>query len=85
MIALAKRKSAVGTGASMPVLLVLLAGAIFLVIGSVKSSIFAQQTANGPGVPFDDGRFTSRTEQALAMFVEHHSSGNTNGKKKGGR
>jgi len=47
MIALAKRKSAVGTGASMPVLLVLLAGAIFLVIGSVTSSIFAQQTVAG--------------------------------------
>jgi len=49
------------------------------------AGIFSQQTANEPGVPFDDGRFTSRTEQALAMFVEHHSSGNTNGTKKGAR
>jgi len=47
MVALAKRKTAVTTGASLPVVLVLLAGAIFLVIGSVTSSIFAQQTVAG--------------------------------------
>jgi branched-chain amino acid transport system permease protein len=47
MIGLAKRKTAVGTGASLPVLLLLLAAASFLVIGSVTSSIFAQQTVAG--------------------------------------
>jgi branched-chain amino acid transport system permease protein len=43
----AKRKTAVSTGVSVPVVLLLLAGAIFLVIGSVTSSIFAQQTVAG--------------------------------------
>jgi branched-chain amino acid transport system permease protein len=47
MIALPKRKSAVSTGISIPVLVLLLAGAMFLVIGSVSSSIFAQQTVAG--------------------------------------
>src|SRR6185312_4416263 len=47
MIALPKRKSAVSTGISIPVLLLLLAGVIFLVIGSLSSSIFAQQTVAG--------------------------------------
>src|SRR6266576_5978338 len=47
MIGLARRKTAVSTGVSVPVVLLLLAGAIFLVIGSVTSSIFAQQTVAG--------------------------------------
>jgi branched-chain amino acid transport system permease protein len=47
MLGLAKRKTAVSTGASIPVLVLLLAAAIFLVIGSVSSNIFAQQTVAG--------------------------------------
>ena len=47
MIALAKRKTAVTTGISLPLLLLLLAAAIFLVIGSVSNGIFAQQTVAG--------------------------------------
>ena len=47
MLGLAKRKTAVSTGLSAPVLLLLIAGAIFLVIGSVSSTIFAQQTVAG--------------------------------------
>ena len=47
MLGLARRKSAVSTGASLPVLLVLLGLTVFLVIGSLRSSIFAQQTVAG--------------------------------------
>jgi branched-chain amino acid transport system permease protein len=47
MIGLAKRKSAVGTGVSIPVLILLLAAAIALVIGSLLSTKFAQQTEAG--------------------------------------
>src|SRR5436190_2095517 len=42
-----KRKSSVSTGVSPPVLLGLAAVAIFVVIGSISSSIFAQQTVAG--------------------------------------
>jgi branched-chain amino acid transport system permease protein len=45
--ALTKRKTAVSAGASLPTILVLLAAAIFLVIGSLTSTIFAQQTVAG--------------------------------------
>jgi branched-chain amino acid transport system permease protein len=47
MIGLAKRKTAVSTGTSIPVLVLLIAAAIFLVIGSLSSNIFAQQTVAG--------------------------------------
>jgi branched-chain amino acid transport system permease protein len=47
MLTLAKRKTAVSTGVSVPVLLLLAAGAIFLLIGSLSSTIFAQQTVAG--------------------------------------
>jgi branched-chain amino acid transport system permease protein len=47
MIGLAKRKTAISTGSSIPVLVLLLAAAIFLVIGSLTSNIFAQQTVAG--------------------------------------
>jgi branched-chain amino acid transport system permease protein len=43
----ANRKSAVTTGASMPVVVILVGAAIFLVIGSLVSDIFAQQTVAG--------------------------------------
>jgi branched-chain amino acid transport system permease protein len=42
-----RRKTAVTTGASMPVMLLVAAAAAFLVIGSLSSSIFAQQTVAG--------------------------------------
>jgi branched-chain amino acid transport system permease protein len=42
-----QRKSAVTTGVSLPVLVLLVAAAIFLVIGSLTSDIFAQQTVAG--------------------------------------
>lgn len=42
-----RRKTTVGTGASLPVLVALVAIAIFLVVGCVSSSIFAQQTVAG--------------------------------------
>jgi branched-chain amino acid transport system permease protein len=41
------RKTAVSTGASVPVIVLLLAIAAFLLIGSLTSSIFAQQTVAG--------------------------------------
>ena len=42
-----KRKSAVGTGFSLPVIALIVAAAVFLVIGSLASNIFAQQTVAG--------------------------------------
>ena len=42
-----KRKSAVGTGFSLPVIALIAAAAIFLVSGSLASNIFAQQTVAG--------------------------------------
>jgi branched-chain amino acid transport system permease protein len=47
MLGLAKRKTAVTTGTSLPVLLGLVVAAIFLVVGSISSNIFAQQTVAG--------------------------------------
>ena len=47
MVSFTKQKTAVSTGMSLPVLAGLLAGAIFLVVGSVSSDIFAQQTVAG--------------------------------------
>jgi branched-chain amino acid transport system permease protein len=47
MLGLATRKTAVSTGISVPVLVLLLAAAIFLLIGSLSSNIFAQQTVAG--------------------------------------
>src|SRR5689334_16201469 len=44
---LTKRKTAVSTGISVPVLAGLLAAAIFLAIGSLSSQTFAQQTVSG--------------------------------------
>jgi branched-chain amino acid transport system permease protein len=41
------RKTAVTTGASLPVLLSLVGVTIFLIVGSLSSSIFAQQTVAG--------------------------------------
>jgi branched-chain amino acid transport system permease protein len=41
------RKSAVSTGVSLPVLAGILAAVVFLVVGSLTSSIFAQQTVAG--------------------------------------
>jgi branched-chain amino acid transport system permease protein len=41
------RKSAISTGVSVPVLLGIAAAVIFLVVGSLSSSIFAQQTVAG--------------------------------------
>ena len=45
--ALTRRKTAISTGMSVPVLVLLLAAAIFLVGGSLSSTIFAQQTVSG--------------------------------------
>jgi branched-chain amino acid transport system permease protein len=42
-----RRKTAVTTGASIPVVLLVLGIAVFLVVGSLVSSIFAQQTVAG--------------------------------------
>jgi branched-chain amino acid transport system permease protein len=47
MLGLAKRRTAVTTGASLPVIALLLASAVFLLIGSLTSTIFAQQTVAG--------------------------------------
>ncbi len=44
---ISQRRTAVTTGASMPVILLIGAIAIFLVVGSLSSSIFAQQTVAG--------------------------------------
>jgi branched-chain amino acid transport system permease protein len=42
-----RRKTAVTTGASIPVVLLVLGVAVFLIVGSLVSSIFAQQTVAG--------------------------------------
>ena len=42
-----RRKTAVSTGVSLPVVALLVAARVFLVIGSCRSSIFAQQTVAG--------------------------------------
>jgi branched-chain amino acid transport system permease protein len=47
MVSFAKRKTAVSTGGSLPVLVGLAASAVFLVVGSLSSDIFAQQTVAG--------------------------------------
>ena len=47
MVSFTKQKTAVSTGMSLPVLAGLVAGAVFLVVGSVSSDIFAQQTVAG--------------------------------------
>jgi hypothetical protein len=39
----------------------------------VITGITSQQMANQPAASFDEGAFTSLTDQALAMFVQHHS------------
>lgn len=44
------------------------------------AGIGSQQMANQPGASFDEGSFTSLTDQALAMFVQYHSPNNPNGK-----
>ncbi len=45
--ALLKRKTAVSAGASLPTVALLLAAAVFLLVGSLSSTIFAQQTVAG--------------------------------------
>jgi branched-chain amino acid transport system permease protein len=47
MVSFAKQKTAVSTGVSVPVLAWLAAAAVFLVVGSLSSDIFAQQTVAG--------------------------------------
>jgi len=39
----------------------------------VVSGIVSQQLANQPGVGFDEGRFTSLTDEVLQMFVHHYT------------
>lgn len=38
----------------------------------VVSGIFSQQAANQPGAHFDEGMFSSLTDEALQMFVRHY-------------
>jgi AcrR family transcriptional regulator len=40
----------------------------------VIAGLFSQQMANDPGSSFDEGAFTSLTDQALGMFVRDHSA-----------
>jgi AcrR family transcriptional regulator len=47
----------------------------------VLAGIFSQQRANEPQASFEAGAFTSRTDHALAMFVQHHAPHTTTGKK----
>jgi branched-chain amino acid transport system permease protein len=47
MLRLARKKSTVGTGSSLPVVALLVAICVFLGIGSAMSTIFAQQTVAG--------------------------------------
>jgi branched-chain amino acid transport system permease protein len=47
MIRLAKRKTTIGPGGSLPVVALLAAVCVFLAVGSAVSSIFAQQTVAG--------------------------------------
>jgi branched-chain amino acid transport system permease protein len=47
MASLVSRRSAVSTGISVPVLAILVAVGVFLVVGSLVSDIFAQQTVAG--------------------------------------
>lgn len=43
------------------------------VLTVLVSGIVSQQLANQPGVGFDQGHFTSLTEEVLQMFVYHHT------------
>lgn len=36
------------------------------------AGVYSQQASNQPGAPFDSGLFTSRTDEVLAMFVQHY-------------
>ena len=47
MLRLAKKKTTIGTGSSLPVVALLAGVCVFLAIGSAMSSIFAQQTVAG--------------------------------------
>jgi AcrR family transcriptional regulator len=46
----------------------------------VIAGLLSQQMANDPESSFDDGAFTSLTDQALAMFVRHHAPSTKKGK-----
>lgn len=37
------------------------------------SGVVSQQMANQPGAPYDDGLFTSLTDEVLHLFVTHHT------------
>jgi AcrR family transcriptional regulator len=45
------------------------------------SGICSQQMANQPDATFEEGLFTSLTDHALAMFVQHYQPGRTSRKK----
>lgn len=38
----------------------------------LMSGLVSQQMANEPGVPYEAGRFTRLTDEALDMFVAHY-------------
>jgi len=41
---------------------------------SITAGLCSQQLANQPGVPFEEGLFTSLTDQALDMFVHYYGT-----------
>ena len=47
----------------------------FRLFTSISAGLCSQQLANEPGGTYEDGLFTSLTDRALEMFVQHHSPG----------
>ncbi len=47
---------------------------VFRLFTSISAGLCSQQLANEPDASFESGLFTSLTDQALDMFVQHHAT-----------
>lgn len=47
---------------------------VFRLFTSISAGLCSQQLANEPDATYESGRFTSLTEHALDMFVQHHAT-----------
>lgn len=46
---------------------------VFRLFTSLSAGLCSQQLANEPGATYESGQFTSLTEEALDMFVQHYA------------
>lgn len=47
---------------------------VFRLYTSLSAGLCSQQMANEPDATYESGLFTSLTDQALDMFVQHHAA-----------